>query len=171
MTNIIAFTRSSMQRFYQQLKQKSKQFLSMAPISFINALLTKNISANASSDSVVGRIEPPPGVDLYQEQVNGEIGIILFLSRLIELATVAAGIWMLINLIIAGWTYLTSAGDASAHEEVSKRIMNSIIGLGLIVFSYLIAGLIGLLLFGDAGFILHPTLRGINGIDNGGILI
>lgn len=117
-------------------------------------------SAN-SNDSIWGTIEPPPGVEAYN-QGSASIGIINFLSSLIKIATVAAGIWTLINFILAGWIYLTAGGDSSAHEKVSQKMINSLIGLILVAMAYTIAGIIGLLVFGDPAFILQPTLTTVN---------
>lgn len=111
------------------------------------------------TDEVFGTIEAPQGVEKYNQQAD--IGIILFLSKIIRLATIVAGIWTLFNFILAGWIYLTKAGDSSAGQEVSQKILNSVIGLVIVAMAYSIAGLIGLLIFGDASYILQPTLTPI----------
>lgn len=108
-----------------------------------------------------GTIEPPAGVAEYQSQVDassGEIGLILFLSNVIRLVTVVAGIWTMFNFIFAGWIYLTSAGDSSAGEKVSQKMTNSMIGLAIVALAYTLAGLAGYLIFGDASYILNPEL-------------
>lgn len=107
-----------------------------------------------------GKIEPPIGVRLYQDKMTGrgEIGIILFLSNVVRLITIVAGIWVMFNIISAGWLYITSSGDTSATEKVSAKITNSIIGLVIVALAYTIAGLAGYLIFGDASFILNPEL-------------
>ncbi len=118
----------------------------------------------ADTPSVVGTIEPPPGVDKWQAQVgDNDIGIILFLSNMIRLITIVAGIWTMLNFIFAGWIYLTSSGDSSAGEKVSTKMLNSVIGLAIVAFSYTIAAIVGLLIFGDATFIINPKLTSIGG--------
>lgn len=112
---------------------------------------------------IFGRIAAPPGVDKYQNQVGAnQIGIIVFLSNMIKLVTIVAGIWTMFNFISAGWIYLNAAGDSSANEKAAQQMTNSVIGLAIIAFSYAIAGLIGFLIFGDAQFILNPDLTTIN---------
>jgi hypothetical protein len=116
------------------------------------------------SGGIFGSIKAPPGVDKWQEQVEqqgGSIGIFLFISQLIKLITVVAGIWTMFNFIFAGWTYITGSGDSSAGEKVSKRMTNSVVGLVIVALSYSIAALIGLLIFGEAGFFLNPSLQTI----------
>ena len=125
-------------------------------------LFLTGISPNkiqAADDNIFGTIEPPPGVDKYQARVGADnIGLVLFLSNMIRLITVAAGIWVLFNFISAGWMYILSPGDASTAEKVSQKITSSVIGLVVVALSYSIAGLIGYLVFGDAGYILNPSL-------------
>ncbi len=107
-------------------------------------------------DSDFGTINPPPGVDKYNQEA--EIGIIIFISNMIRLATIVAGIWTLINFVLAGWIYLTNSDDADAGSKVSQKMINTVIGLVIVVLAYSIAGLVGLLVFGDASFILNPEL-------------
>ncbi len=122
--------------------------------SFLPIFLPKPISAQ------FGKIDPPVGVSSYQAKVGAdEIGIIAFASNLVRLITIVAGIWMMINFITAGWIYLTGEGDSSAGEKVSKKILNSVMGMAIIAFSYTIAAIIGLLIFGDASYIIQPTLE------------
>lgn len=108
--------------------------------------------------SVIGQIESPPGTTEITAASGEQIGIIYFLSNLLILATVVAGVWVLVNVILAGYKYVSSSGDAGTHEKVRTHITNSIIGLVLIMFAYTMGGLIGFIFFGDAGFILNPVL-------------
>lgn len=113
-------------------------------------------------ENIFGTIEAPPGVDKWQEEVGeGNIGIFLFVSQIIKLITIAAGIWTMFNFILAGWIYITSSGDSSAGEKVSTKMTNSVIGLVIVALSYSIAALLGLIIFGDADFFLNPTLQTI----------
>ena len=116
----------------------------------------------AEDENIFGTIQAPPGVDKWQEEVGeGNIGIFLFISQIIKLVTIAAGIWTMFNFILAGWIYLTAGGDSSASEKVSTKMTNSVIGLVIVALSYSIAALLGLLIFGDADFFLNPTLQTI----------
>ncbi len=117
---------------------------------------------NSNDSSVFGEIKPPPGVDQYNIAADG-IGLILFVSRVIRLLTVVAGIYVLFNVILAGYIYISSSGDSSAHQKVRDQLTFSIIGLLIIVGSYTIAGIVGLILFGDATFIINPTICGPDG--------
>ncbi|MBD3250613.1 MAG: hypothetical protein GF381_03535 [Candidatus Pacebacteria bacterium] len=115
-----------------------------------------------SPDSVIGRIKPPPGVENYNE--GNTIGIFIFMSQMIKLVTIVAGIWTMFNFIMAGWTYLTAGGDSSAGEKVSKQMTNSVVGLVIVALAYSIAALVGLIIFGDASYILNPQIQTIGDI-------
>ncbi len=110
-----------------------------------------------------GEISPPPGVAKYQNDLANpdQSGLINFLSNLIQIATIVAGIWTMINFILAGWIYITSGGDSSAHEKVSSKMINSVMGLVIIALAYTIAGILGYLIFGNAGYILNPQVESI----------
>jgi hypothetical protein len=116
----------------------------------------------ATSSSVFGNIAAPPGVADYDSAAGG-IGLVLFLSNLIRIITIAGGVFVMVNILYAGWIYISSSGDTSAHEKVANTVTYSVIGLAIIVGSYAAAALAGAIFFGDATFILNPTICGPNG--------
>jgi hypothetical protein len=123
--------------------------------------LNKQILAQApatSSASVFGNIDAPPGVDKFNQQSASGIGLILFFSNLIKLISVIAGVWTMFNFIFAGFTYITKANDSGAIEKIGDKLSLSVVGLAIIIASYTIAAVIGLILFGDAGFIINPQI-------------
>lgn len=117
----------------------------------------------AGDSDIFGSINAPAGVAELNAKTGEEngIGVVIFLANVIRLITVVAGIWTMFNFVMAGWGYLTTEGS-KAHEQATSKMINSAIGLIIIAASYTIAGLIGLLIFGDAKFILEPTFQGIN---------
>jgi len=68
------------------------------------------------------------------------------LSKVIGIMTFAAGVWFIIQIIVAGYNFISSGGDSQKIQEAQKRIVNSIIGLALVVVSVLFLSLIGHLL-------------------------
>lgn len=88
------------------------------------------------------------------------MGLIGFISNLIKFITIGAGLFAFINLIIAGFGYIGAGSDTKKTAEAWARIYMSLIGLVIIVSSYAIAGIIGLLLFKDATAILSPKIYG-----------
>ncbi len=115
--------------------------------------------SGAAAGGVFGSIKPPAGVDKYGDLQSG--GLLLFASNGIRLATTVAGVWVMLNFILAGWKYITSSGDSKAHTDASHMMTNSVIGLAIIVGSYTLAAIIGLVFFGDASYILNPKIQGV----------
>ncbi|HCC84187.1 MAG TPA: hypothetical protein DEP87_00670 [Candidatus Pacebacteria bacterium] len=124
--------------------------------------LTTTSSVSAQAD-IFGIIEKPAGVAAYDAQLGASngLGLMIFFSNGIRLITIVAGLWTFVNFILAGFTYITASGDSSATKKVYDKITMSVVGLAIIVASYTLAGMVSLLLFGDATFILQPALTGI----------
>ncbi len=117
--------------------------------------------AGGPVDTTIGKIDTPPGV---AEQIAkagygpNEIAIFFFLSSLITIANVIAGIWVAFNIVFAGFIYLSSQGSADAHKKVRDKITMSVVGLFLLAAAYVAVAVISLLLFGDAGYVLNPDI-------------
>lgn len=109
------------------------------------------------SNPIFGNIDAPPGVAELNQQAGG-IGIILFFSNMIKLITIIAGLWAMFNFILAGFTYVTSADDPGKIEKIGTKLTLSVVGIAIIVASYTMAALLGLILFGDATFIISPKI-------------
>lgn len=105
--------------------------------------------------AAIGQIEKPPGTTYYAPDNVNQLP--LFVSTLLTLMAVAMGLWVFINIILAGYTALTSSGDAQAMTKVRTSITNSVIGLLLIVLAYTLAALAGTILFGDATLFIDPS--------------
>ncbi len=121
-----------------------------------------SLLALVNNNDVFGKIDAPAGVkefDASPGATNG-LGLILFFSNMIKIATVIAGLWVFINIIMAGMTYISAAGDSGTPDKVKDQILHSVIGLAIIVLSYLIIALISFVLFKDPGYILNPTIIG-----------
>jgi len=113
------------------------------------------ILADAALDEVVGKVTNPLPSG-YQNAVGG--GLVLFLTNILRLVFVVAGLYAFINFIIAGFQYMSAAGDSKALSAAWERIWQSFVGLVVVVASFALAALIGQLLFNNPQFILNPTL-------------
>jgi|GEM_PF-921986 len=134
-------------------------YLSLGLILFTPSKLQASIS-----DSI-GKIEPPPGVE---EQINqfqkeqkktpDDVALFFFLNKFIVVINVLAGIWVIVNLTLAGYDYIVSQGNDSAYQRVRDKITMSFIGLGLLVVAYAAVAIISSIFFGDPSFVLKPKL-------------
>jgi hypothetical protein len=111
-------------------------------------------------DEVFGNIDNP---FLKFNSAYGDLkggGLVDFMSNLIRLAIVAGGLYAFINLIIAGFQYISSNGDSKAVSAAWSRINMSLIGLIIMVSAFAVAGILGQLLLGDPTAILSPKIFG-----------
>lgn len=87
-------------------------------------------------------------------------GLPSFISNIITIIFVAAGLYAFFNLMIAGFTYISSSGDAKKLEGALSSINMSLIGLLIMVAAAAVTGIVSFVLFGDATAILNPTIKG-----------
>ncbi len=105
-------------------------------------------------EDIIGTVQNP----LEGTSYAGLSGVGLFISNILRLFFVVAGIYALFNFIIAGYTYMNAAGDSKKLSEAWNKIWLSLIGLVIIVGSFAIAALAGYLIFNDPMFILNPKV-------------
>lgn len=105
-----------------------------------------------------GNIAPPPGIDQYVSKAGNQGGaIFLFFSNLLKIAGVIAGLYALVQLILAGYTYISSSGDTKNTEKAWAMIWQSLLGLFIVASAFTIASVLGKILNID---ILNPTIYG-----------
>ena len=89
---------------------------------------------------------------------NGE-GLFTFISQIFQLTGIIAGIYFAVNLIIAGYMYLSANGDIKKTEQAWNKIWQSILGMIIVASAFVLASVIGNLLGID---IIHPVIKGPN---------
>ncbi|MBU1104286.1 hypothetical protein L6255_04020 [Candidatus Parcubacteria bacterium] len=67
-----------------------------------------------------------------------------FVSVIITVITVVAGLYFLVNLAMGGLSYATSAGDEKELAKARKTLSNALLGFLLVVSSYFISGYVAL---------------------------
>ncbi len=137
--------------FAQDTHQKTK-------VSYL--LADTETTKDTTTTPITGGVNPPVALQNSNQDTGDEtnIGILVFVSKLFRVATIVAGFIIVGNFIFAGFIYLSSNGDVSAHTKVADKIMWSVVGLIIIISAYTIAGLVGLVFFNDAGFVFNPKL-------------
>ena len=110
------------------------------------------------ADNPFGQIVPP---EPFASKYGGyETGLISFLNNILRLMIGVAGIYAFLNFIIAGYGFMSAGGDPKAVGRAWSKIWQSLLGLLIIVGSFVLAGIFGYLLFGDATAILKPKIYG-----------
>lgn len=115
-------------------------------------------------ESIFGNIDNPlKTINPYGYSGIAEGGLVGFLNNVFRLLFVVAGLYALINFILAGLGYLSAEGDAKKTEMAWNKIWQSLVGLLIIVSAFVLAAIFGYLLFGSAGAILNPKIYGPTG--------
>lgn len=109
-------------------------------------------------EEIVGSVQNPLAGTGYE----GLTGVGLFITNILRLFFVVAGVFALFNFIIAGYSYMNAAGDSKKLSAAWSKIWLSLVGLIIIVSSFAIAALVGQIIFNDPMFILSPKVYGPN---------
>lgn len=116
-------------------------------------------NALAATNNILGPVDPPEVISKINTSSGGEIGALFLFSRIVRIASIIAGIYVIWNFVSAGFTYISSAGNTNAHATVRDKLTWSIVGIIVIVSAYTIIGLLSLFFYGDATVMLNPTLE------------
>lgn len=84
----------------------------------------------------------------------------LFISNIIRLITIGAGLFALFNFISAGIVYISAGGDEQKIKQAWNMITFSLYGLVIIAAAFIITAIISYVLFQDTSTILNPTIYG-----------
>ncbi len=112
----------------------------------------------AGVNDFFGTVNPPPGIDRYGGDIN--VGPMKFANNLLKFIIVIAGLYAFMNIIVAGYTFLGAGGDAKKVQQAWDKIWQSLLGLAFVAGSFVLAAILGWLIFGNAGAILSPEIYG-----------
>ena len=108
--------------------------------------------------AIFGNIGAPPGAAAYGTDVF--TGLLPFLNNIIRLIFVLAGLFAFFNLIMGGMGFISAGGDPKAIQKAWGKIYQSLIGLIIIVSTFVLSAIFGYILFGNAMSILNPKIYG-----------
>lgn len=80
---------------------------------------------------------------------DADNGIESFINRGFQLVFVVFGLYALLNFVLAAFNFINSQGEAKNLEKAKKLFTNSIIGLALIAVTFIVAGIIGAVFYGN----------------------
>jgi ethanolamine utilization microcompartment shell protein EutL len=89
-----------------------------------------------------------------QGSANGS-GLIIIGNNILKLMIVMAGVYAFVNIIIAGYAFL-SANDSKEVAKAWSKIWQSMMGLAFVAGSFILAAIFGYVIFGDATALLQP---------------
>ena len=90
------------------------------------------------ADNIIGPIANPlPQYPSLQGQ-----GLFLFLGNILKLVGTIAGLYMIIQIITAGFIYISADGDPKKIQQAWDKIWQSILGLIVIASAFVIASIV-----------------------------
>lgn len=113
-------------------------------------------------------VDPPPVIGTLPNPLGPnapgfEIGVIQLLNNVLRLSLIGAGIYTFLQLLVAGLKYSAAAGDPQKIQDAWTRIWQSLLGLIIMIVSFIFAVLVGAIFFGDPTIILNPKIPGAGG--------
>lgn len=103
--------------------------------------------------SPFGTVNPPPGVTDIQ---SGGLGA--FISTLLKLLIVLAGVYAVFNFVLAGYAFMSAGDDPKKVQGAWQKIWQTIIGLIFAAGAFVIAELVSQLIFKGQYSILNPKI-------------
>ena len=105
-----------------------------------------------------GTVNPPPGVNAFD---GGNLeGLPLFINVILRTLIMGAGLFALVNFVLAGYAFMSAGGDPQKIQGAWAKIWQTILGLIITAGAFVIATIIGLLIFGDWNAILQIRIFG-----------
>jgi hypothetical protein len=89
--------------------------------------------------SPFGPIAPPPTT--YSSEHGS--GLFLLINNILLITVSAAGIFLIVQLILAGYMYISANGDVKKTEQAWAKIWQALIGFIIVALSFLVAAIIG----------------------------
>lgn len=91
---------------------------------------------------------------------NSDPGVAIgrVIQLIINLLIIGAAIYALINLIVAGYGFMSAGGDSKKVADAWGKIWQTLLGLTVAAGAFVLAAIFGQLLFDDPGFLMRPTL-------------
>lgn len=110
--------------------------------------------------SIFGTVEPPPGVSDYDDVEAG--GLTNFISNIIRLLIVGAGVYVIFNIITAGYDFMSAGDDPKKLAGARDKITKSLLGLLVTAGALVIVAIISRIFFGDFFYLLRLRVFGPN---------
>lgn len=91
------------------------------------------------ADSLIGSVSNP--LPQLSTGTNGQ-GLFIFLGYILKFAGTIGGIYMVVQLILAGYTYISASGDEKKTLQAWAQIWQSILGMVIIASAFVIASVV-----------------------------
>ncbi len=109
-------------------------------------------------EDIFGTVNPPAGL---QGRGLLEGGVTGFINSILGLIIVVAGLFALFNLVTAGYNFMSAGDDPKKVAAAWQKIWMTVVGLLFTAGAFVIAALIGQLIFGDATALIKFRVFGV----------
>lgn len=109
-----------------------------------------------AADNPFGNIKAPAGLSNYTGDPAQNLGQLL--NLVLRTLIVGAGIYALINLVLAGYAFMSAGDDSKKVAGAWAKIWQTLLGLAFAAGAFVLAAIFGQLIFKDPTFILNPRI-------------
>ncbi len=106
------------------------------------------------------QIGPIPRPDVLDAYPGDGTGMFIILNNIMKFLIAGAGVFALLNFIIAGYQFISANNDPQKINNAWSKIWQSMLGVLIAAGSFTIAGVAGKLIFGEWTAIINPTIEG-----------
>lgn len=110
----------------------------------------------AANNNPFGSVQLPQGLSKYGSEPGPAIG--KFVQLTLRTLIVVAGVYALFNLVLAGYAFMSAGEDSKKVAGAWAKIWQTMLGLAVAAGAFVLAAIFGQLIFGDATFLLNPTI-------------
>lgn len=103
-----------------------------------------------------GQVAAPAALNSFGSQPGPAIGRLVQLG--LRALIVGAGVYALFNLILAGYSFMSAGDDSKKVAGAWAQIWQTMLGVAVAAGSFVLAAILGKLLFNDYNFLLMPSI-------------
>lgn len=104
----------------------------------------------------IGTVAPPKALGNFRNVESGGLGQLI--SLFVGLLIMGASIYALFNFVLAGYAFMSAENDPGKIQGAWAKIYQTIIGLAFAGGAFVIAGVVGQLLFGSWTALTTPSI-------------
>lgn len=109
-----------------------------------------------AQDNKFGTVALPAGLSKFGSEPGPAFGKLVQFG--LRALVVGAGIYALFNLVLAGYSFMSAGDDSKKVAGAWSQISQTIMGLAFAAGAFVIAAIVGYVLFNNANFLLNPII-------------
>lgn len=109
-----------------------------------------------AEENPFGTVTLPAGLGKFGSEPGPAFGKLIQFG--LRALIVGAGIYALFNLVLAGYSFMSAGDDSKKVAGAWAQIYQTLIGLAFAAGAFVLAAIFGQLLFGNALFLLQPSI-------------